>query len=219
MTVSVAELEVTEHAVAVMVVVPTDRSVVCPLLPAWLLIVATPVADDCQVTCVVMSWPLVPVALKLGVGFAARAADAVVGVIDIVDVLVPQTVMLDVPGVTDPDAAEMVADPTDCPVTTPPVLTEATALLLDVQVTVTGPVLPSLKVPVAVKVTVHTEPAAGGGEHGAIEAVAGTTEIAVNVGSMKNPLQPASSNPNMARATHTRLDRLRLDIPASEKES
>ncbi|MGC2322734.1 MAG: hypothetical protein WA463_08910 [Terriglobales bacterium] len=136
----------------------------------------------------------------------------------IVVALTLQTEMLDVPGVTDPDEAEMVALPGATPLTRPPVLTVATAVFDDVQVTEVWPVLPSLNVPVAVNCCVHEMPATGA-EHGEIVATEGVTLMAVRVGSIKNPLQPASSNPNMARATHTRLDRLRLDIPASEKES
>ena len=122
------------------------------------------------------------------------------------EVLALQTVMLAVPAVTDPDAAEIVADPGATPETVPPVSTVATAVLLDDQVAVTCPVLPSLKVPVAIKWTVHGRPATGA-EHGEIEAVAGVTEMAVNVGLMKNPLQPtANTNASVARVT-PRLDR------------
>ena len=119
-------------------------------------------------------------------------------------VLALQTVMLAVPAVTDPDAPEIVADPGATPETVPPVLTVATAVLLDVQVTETGPVLPSLKVPVAVNCTVHGRPGTGA-EHGEIEAIAGVTLIWVSVGFVKNPLQPATSrNTTAAKANHTK---------------
>jgi hypothetical protein len=97
--------------------------------------------------------------------------------------------------------------------------------LCDVQVTVVGPVLPSLKVPVAVNCTVHEMPGTGA-EHGEIEAADGVTLMDVRVGSMKNPLQPTTSsdavpnNATIARVTHSRLDRPRLAIPkASQKQS
>ena len=130
------------------------------------------------------------------------------------DVVVPQTVMLDVP-LMPADVPVTVVFPAATPETVPPVLTVATATLDETQPTVTGPVLPSLKVPVAVNCTVHTEPAGGG--QAAIEAVDGVTAIAVSAGLIKNPLQPASSNANIARATHSRFDRPRVTIPASEK--
>lgn len=114
--------------------------------------------------------------------------------------------MLDVPGVTDPDAAEMVELPAETPLTRPPVLTVATAVSDDVQVTLVGPVLPSLKVPVAVNCTVHETPATGA-EQGEIEADDGVTLMDVNVGLMKNPLQPAASTTAPVARMNPRLDR------------
>jgi len=119
-------------------------------------------------------------------------------------VLTPQTWMLDVPGVIAPEEADTVALPGATPDTRPPVLTVTIPVGVDVQVAVTGPVLPSLKVPVAVNWTVHGRPGTGA-EHGEIEAIAGVTLIWFTVGFVKNPLQPAiSRNTTVAKANHTR---------------
>jgi len=54
-------LEVTPHAVAVMLVLPWLESAV--ITPVVAPMVATAVFDDCQTTWVVMFWPVEPVAL------------------------------------------------------------------------------------------------------------------------------------------------------------
>jgi hypothetical protein len=113
---------------------------------------------------------------------------------------------------TVPEVAVMLAVPGAIPLTTPALLTVATDESDEVQLADESvAVLPSLYVPVATRFCV--EPVF-------IVKAWGVTVMAVKIGSMKNPLHPASSNATMAKATHSRLDRPRLAIPTtSEKQS
>jgi hypothetical protein len=218
-TVSTVEPE-TDPEVAFIVVDPAFKSVaVTGLLP--LVMVATVLSDDVHVTEAVTSCVPPPIRLAVAVNCSVpldKDTDGLVGVTTIDCMLASATVTV-VVLLTVPEAAVMVAVPADTAVTKPPALIVATLVGLDDQLTVTGPWVPSLKVPVAVICTVHTDP--GGGGHVAIVGVCGAMAIATNVGSTKNPLQPASSsNATMAKRTHNRLDRPRLAIPTtSEKES
>lgn len=219
---TVSRVEPLTPEVAVMVVCPAFKSDALPgLLPLPLVMVATVLSDDVHVAVSVTSCVPPPISMAVAVNDTVpvpKVTDGVVGVIRIDCMLAGATVTV-VLVLTVPEAAVMVAVPVDTPVTKPPLLMVATAVLLDVQLAVTGPWVPSLKVPVAVICTVHTEP--GGGGHVVIVGVCGPIAMAAKTGSTKNPLQPASSsNATMAKTAHNRLDRPQLAIPTtSEKES
>jgi hypothetical protein len=185
--------------VAVMRVVPAATGVAKPVLT----MVATAGLDDFQVTALVRSTvppPLtVPIAVNCTVAPPA-VVDGLVGVTAIETRLATVTVTV-VVELTVPEAAVMVAVPGTTPVTRPVLLIVATLEFEVDQVTVDviGPVLPSLKVPVATICCVV--PAA-------IEGVDGVMVIPVSTGSTKNPLQPATiSKTTVAKVTNSKLDR------------
>jgi len=185
-----------EHEVAVMVVLPRPTRVAKPFVPALLLMVATLVFDEDQVTEPVMSWPLEPVAVNCW-DPADKATVWLRGLI-VMDVVLPQTVTLVEP-LTVPDAAVMVAVPEATPVTRPVLLlTVATLVADDDQLAAIGEVVPSLKVPVAVSCTVAPT---------LIDGVSGVTVIAVNAGFTQKPAQPTTSaNRTVAKLDHSSLD-------------
>ncbi len=181
-----------------MVVVPVPTNVASPFVPETLLMVATAEFDELQVTELVMSGPFGPfVAVNCSCPRDCNSL-GLRGVIVIV-VMAPQTVMLAGLLVIPWEVAVMPAVPGVTPVTRPVLpLTDAILVADDDQVAVTAPVLPSLKVPVAiicrVAPTLTKE-----------LPLLAPTVIAVSVGFVKNPLQPATSrNTNVAKANHTR---------------
>lgn len=151
LTVSVAVAVVLPVA-AVMVTCPALTVLATPWLPLALLMVARLVSDEVQVTVVVRSCVLlseyVPVALNACCTPAGTVVDAGVTAIDLSVAAVTDSVA--VPD-TLPEAAVMVALPTLAPVATPAALIDATAVLLELQLTepVMSCVLLSEYVPVA----------------------------------------------------------------------
>ena len=155
-----------------------------------LAIVAAVVFDDVQVTESVITTVLpsskVPVAVKACV--SPVVIDAVEGFTTMDRRLAIVTVAVVAPTIV-PDVAVMLEVPAETPVTSPAVLTVATAVSDDAQVAelVMIFVLPSLYVPVAAICCVL--PAVTDG-------VEGVTVMAVKVGLTMNPLQPTRANPH-----------------------
>ena len=135
--------------VAVMVAVPAATAVARPLL----LTVATDVLDELQVTCVVISWVVpseyVPEAVNCWVVPAGMLGLA--GVTDMEDRVAAVTVRVVVPEIL-PEVAVMVAVPAATAVARPLLLTVATDVLDELQVTcvVISWLVPSEYVPEAV---------------------------------------------------------------------
>jgi hypothetical protein len=179
LTISCAVLLVTLEDVATMYVVPVPCAVAKPLL----LIVATLLLDELQVTASVMSTVLpssnVPMAVNCWVW--SELIETLVGLIAIERKFATVMVTLVDPLMV-PDVAVTLTVPGVIPVTKPLSDSEATALSSEDQLTepVMSLVLPSSYVPVAVICLVlPTE----------TDGVAGVTVMLVNVGSIKNPLQ------------------------------
>lgn len=153
MTVTVSATLVTGPSVAVMEVTPSACAVTIPWVPAALETVATAPTVVAQVTLDVMFWVVpslkVPVAVNWIVGVVARDNAGSTGVIAM-EAREAVTVDTDEP-VMVPDVAEMVVVPPSLAVRMPVVLTVATAVFDDVQVTpeVSACFVPSEKVPVA----------------------------------------------------------------------
>lgn len=140
----------TEPWVAVIVVVPGATAVACPCRPAALLIVATAVLDEVQVTLAVMFWLVLsaykPVAVNCGL--VPGAAEGLVGV-TVIDTNGFVMVSVVVPEI-DPEVAVIVEAPAAEPaVAKPPAVMLAPAEALHATVPVMSFVLPSAKVPVA----------------------------------------------------------------------
>jgi hypothetical protein len=143
--------------VAVIVAVPAVTAVAAPMLPAVLLMVATPVLEELQVTIDVRSCVVppenVPVALNCWVPPTATVGLAGWTAIELS--VAEETVKV-VEATTFPDVAEIVVEPAATAVATPLVpavlLMVAAALLVELQVTeeVRSCVVLSEKVPMAV---------------------------------------------------------------------
>jgi hypothetical protein len=122
--------------VAVIVELPWATAVASPCIEAALLMVATPGADELQVTVAVMSCVLlslyVPVALK---GCVVPGAMAFVPGVTAIDTRVAVTVKVAVP-LTPPEVAVIVVDPVAFAVTNPVLEIVATEVLEEVQVAV-----------------------------------------------------------------------------------
>jgi hypothetical protein len=139
--------------VAVMVADPAARAVAWPFVPAALLMAATEVVDELQVTEAVRSWVLasekVPVAVNCWV--VPTAILGFVGVTEMDWRVAVLTVRVVVP-VLPPDVAVMVVVPAASPDALPTLSMVAVAMLDELQTTcvVKSWVLASEKVPVAV---------------------------------------------------------------------
>jgi len=194
-------------------VVVTVAAAARPPLVLPLVIVAAEVFDEFQVTEVVMSMvpppDMVPKAVNCWVW--PERIDGFVGVTAI-ETKLPGTTVTLVEPLTVPEAAVMVVVPAPTPVTRAVLLlTDAIVVCDDDQLAVIGEVVPSLKVPVAVICTVHTEPEGhvGGVPVSAVMVgVSGVTVIAVNAGFTQKSAQPARvSNAIMAKTRKTSTDR------------
>jgi hypothetical protein len=150
----VALFEVIPETLAVMVVDPSATGVATPFVPDVLLIVATPVSDESQVTndvksCVVLSVN-VPVAMKCTI--VPMGIVVLVGVVAIDVSTAGVTVSVADDEVTESNIAVMAVDPTSTAVARPVLLIVATVVLDELQIAdaVRSCVLPQPVVPVAV---------------------------------------------------------------------
>jgi hypothetical protein len=196
--VKTALLLVTLPEVAVMCVVPVPCAVAKPLL----LIVATPVSDDFQVTPSVMSTvvPSSSVAIAVNCSVSSEVIDALVGLTAIERKFATVTVTLVEPLIVT-EVAVMLTVPYETPDTKPPFDTVATEVSSEDQLTepVMFFVLPSSYVPVAVICLVLSTPTDG---------VTGVTVMLVSVGSTKNPSQPVKAKTSNVVHTNNGNNRL-----------
>ena len=190
---------VTEHEVAVMVVVPLPTSVASPFVPEVLLMVATAGADEDQVTALVTS---LPPALAVNCVVPLPNAMLRLGGVMVMACCVPHTVTLAVP-VIPVLAAVIVAVPGDTPVSTPVVGSMVAMLGADEdQAAVIAPRLLSLNTPMACICVV-----AATSTDGVVMPLLSVTTIEFRVGSTQKSEQPDSQNNPRTKTNHHLIGR------------